>query len=178
MTTTATAVTLIDDRFVVVQHERFAYVSDTHATDANGTARVKNEAEAHRWIQAHQDSEIRWDGYLQRRGVTADGGYEIIWLNYGEYRIFDNRQTDARKREERAVHADSPEACQLYLLQRALWWHRSLPSRGARYAFWTGETYRAEIITKRIAWMDNSDEIVGHLGGREQLTAPHGDVCF
>lgn len=175
MTTPEIHQDLINGRFLAADLGRIWYVADTHDPSANGTARVKSRKEATKWIESIQSSEVKWDSqYFPAEGVTADGKHTVRKIEPDRWEIDRGPKLDP-------VVCATRGAAELYLRERALWWADNPANFGCGIeATFCGDdgVVRAETVVRRINWMDNSEEIVGHLGGRRQLTGPHGDACY
>ncbi|USC17068.1 hypothetical protein [Rhodococcus sp. 11-3] len=181
MSDTATRLAAVTtDRFVATDNGNFWFVADTHALDRNGTARVKDKAAAKQWTEDVLASEIAWEGLYSldhTEGSTPDGDFFVKKLSYDRWEI-----TRPNYPKMKPVVADSARTAQLYVRERKLWWVDQTTNlgEGSRVTMTDPETgrLRTEIVVQYIAWMDNSDEIVGHLGGRKMLSYPSGDACF
>lgn len=178
MTTTSRLAALTTDRFVATDNGNFWFVADTHATDANGTARVKDEAQAKRWAKAVVDAEVEWDSpYLRSAGVSRDGEYKLTKVDGACWEITRPASPNAT-----SVIAKDEWTAALYIRERKAYWINQTVNLGVGSRFTHPDpsdgVLRTEVVVEFIGWADNSDEIRGHLGGRRQLTAPHGDACF
>jgi hypothetical protein len=178
MTTKTNLRAVTTDRFVATDNGNFWFVADTHDLTRNGTARVKDLEHAKLWAKHVEESKIEWDSpYWPSEGATADDDYFVRKIDYGQWEI-----TRPAYPGVKPVIADSERTAQLYIRERKLWWVDEVINLGvgAEVTMTNPENgrLRIEVVVQYIAWMDNSDEIVGHLGGRRMLSYPSGDVCF